>query len=59
VVYRRGRNHTFKIGKAHKCTVGQGGSRELDNRILMAVIMLNLSRGVWRDNLIQVKEVMF
>jgi hypothetical protein len=59
VVYRRGGNHTFKIGKVHKCTVGQGSSREPDNWILMAVIMPNLSWGVWRDDLIQVKEVMF
>jgi hypothetical protein len=56
VIYQWGGNHTFKIGKAHKSTVGQGDSRGPDNKIPMAVIMPNISWGVWRDNLIQVKE---
>ncbi len=42
VIFQRGRNHSFIFGsKPHRCTVGQGGSKEPGNRIPMVVIQSN------------------
>ncbi len=47
VIFRRGGNHSFVFGtKLHRCTVGQGGSGEPDNRIPMIVIQPNINWGV-------------
>jgi hypothetical protein len=57
VTFRRGGNHSFIFGsKPHRCTVGQGGSGEPDNRIPMAVIQPNRNWGVRKEKLMEVKE---
>ena len=57
VIFQRARNHSFVLGtKSHRCTVGQGGSREPDNRIPMVVIQPNRNWGVQKEKLMEVKE---
>ncbi len=47
VIFQRGKNHSFIFGsKPHRCTVGQGGGEEPDNRIVMVVIQPNRNWGV-------------
>jgi hypothetical protein len=57
VIFQRGGNHSFVIGtKSHRCTVGQGGSIEPNNQIPMVVIQQNVSWGVQKKKLMEVKE---
>jgi hypothetical protein len=57
VIFQRGGNHSFIFGsKPHRCTVGQGGSKEPDNQIPMVVIQPNRNWGVSKEKLMEVKE---
>ncbi len=57
VIFRRGGNHSFIFGsKLQRCTVGQGGSGEPDNRIPMVVMQPNRNWGVQKEKLMEVKE---
>ncbi len=57
VIFQRARNHSFIFGtKSHRCTVGQGGSGEPYNWIPMVVIQPNISWGVQKEKLMEVKE---
>ncbi len=47
MIFQRGGSHSFVLGtKSHRCTVGQGGSKEPDNWIPMVVIQPNVNLGV-------------